>query len=100
MQGAWISSTFAPRREKAFLDCTFRVIPAFYETLNSTRGNILIVGHAGVNRIILSQALGRSLEHLFEIDQDYGCLNVLTHRHSALEVKLLNGSPSDLDLFP
>ncbi len=91
---------FRPPEGESFLDCTFRVIPAFYETLTSSRGNILIVGHAGVNRIILSQALGRSLEHLFDIDQDYGCLNVLTHRHSTLEVKLLNGSPSDLDLFP
>ena len=90
---------FRPADGESFLDCTFRVIPAFFETLNSTRGNILIVGHAGVNRIILSQALGRSLEHLFEIYQEYGCLNVLGHRHSALEVKLLNGSPSDLKRF-
>jgi len=90
---------FRPDEGESFLDCTFRVIPAFYETLTSTRGNILIVGHAGVNRIILSQALGRSLADLFEIDQEYGCLNVLAHRHSALEVKLLNGSPSDLKRF-
>ena len=87
---------FRPPEGESFLDCTFRVIPAFYETLTSTRGNILIVGHSGVNRIILSQALGRSLEHLFEIGQEYGCLNVLAHRDSAFEVKLLNGSPSDL----
>ncbi|MGO9312001.1 MAG: DVU_1551 family NTP transferase [Syntrophobacteraceae bacterium] len=90
---------FRPGEGESFLDCTFRVIPAFYETLTSTRGNILIVGHAGVNRIILSQALGRSLADLFEIDQEYGCLNVLAHRHSTLEVKLLNGSPSDLKSF-
>ncbi len=90
---------FRPNEGESFLDCTFRVIPALYETLTSTRGNILIVGHAGVNRIILSQALGRSLEDLFEIEQEYGCLNVLTHRHSALEVKLLNGSPSYLKRF-
>lgn len=90
---------FRPDEGESFLDCTFRVIPAFYETLTSTRGNILIVGHAGVNRIILSQALGRSLADLFEIDQEYGCLNILAHRHSALEVKLLNGSPSDLKRF-
>jgi probable phosphoglycerate mutase len=87
---------FRPTEGESFLDCTFRVIPAFYEILTSAPGNVLIVGHAGVNRIILSQALGRSLEDLFEIDQEYGCLNVVFHRHSAFEVKLLNGSPSDL----
>jgi len=47
----------------------------------------------------LSQALGRSLEDLFGIDQAYGCLNVVFHRHSALEVKLLNGSLSDSKHF-
>jgi probable phosphoglycerate mutase len=90
---------FHPPEGESFLDCTFRVIPTFYEILASTRGNVLIVGHAGVNRIILSQALGRSLEDLFGIDQEYGCLNVVALRHSALEVKLLNSSPSDLKRF-
>ncbi len=90
---------YRPPEGESFLDCTFRVIPAFYEILNSTRGNILIVGHAGVNRVILSQALGRSLEDLFEIDQDYGRLNVVVHRYPTLEVKLLNGSLSDLKRF-
>ena len=90
---------FRPPEGESFLDCALRVIPAFYEILASTRGNVLIVGHAGVNRIILSQALGRSLEDLFGIGQEYGCLNVVFHRHSALEVKLLNGSPSDSKRF-
>jgi probable phosphoglycerate mutase len=88
---------FRPMEGESFLDCAFRVIPAFYEILTSTPGNVLIVGHAGVNRIILSQALGQSLEDLFEIDQEYGCLNVVFHRNSAFEVKLLNGSLSDLE---
>ena len=88
---------FRPTDGESFLDCSFRVIPAFYEILTSARGNVLIVGHAGVNRIILSQALGRSLEYLFRIDQEYGCLNVLFYRHSAFEVKLVNGSVADLE---
>ncbi len=88
---------FRPMDGESFLDCTFRVIPAFYEILTSALGNVLIVGHAGVNRIILSQALGRSLEDIFEIDQEYGCLNVFFHRHSAFEVKLVNGSVPDLE---
>ena len=90
---------FRPTEGESFLDCAFRVIPAFYEILTSARGNVLIVGHAGVNRIILCHALGRSLEDLFEIGQEYGCLNVVFHRHSAFEVKLLNGSLSDLKSF-
>ena len=87
---------YRPPQGESFLDCSVRVIPAFHEILNSTLGNILIVGHAGVNRIILSHALRRPLEDLFEIAQDYGRLNILIHRSPALDVVLLNGSPSDL----
>jgi alpha-ribazole phosphatase len=90
---------YRPPEGESFLDCTFRVIPAFHEILNSAPGNILIVGHAGVNRIILSQALRRSLQDLFEIDQDYGCLNVIIHRPPALEVALLSGSLSGFKRF-
>jgi probable phosphoglycerate mutase len=78
---------------ESFLECAFRVIGAFYDILHSTRGDILIVGHAGVNRIILSQALGRSLDELFDIRQDHGCLNMIGFRNQVFEVKLLNGSP-------
>ncbi len=53
---------FRPPEGESFLDCSFRVIPTFYEILSSTRGNILVVGHAGVNRIILSQALGKPMD--------------------------------------
>jgi len=88
---------YRPPQGESVLDCNFRVIPAFYEIIGATWGNVLIVGHAGVNRIILSQALGRSLEDLFAINQTYGCLNVVCQRHPGLEVKLLNGSPSDLE---
>lgn len=81
---------FRPPGGESFLDCTLRVLPAFYRILNSTRGTILIVGHAGVNRIILTQALGRPLETLFEIGQEYGCINVLSYRFPKLEAKLFN----------
>ncbi len=89
---------FRPPGGESFLDCTLRILPAFYRILNSTRGPILIVGHAGVNRIILTQALGRPLEALFEIGQEYGCINVVSYRFPELGVKLLNRSPSGVVL--
>jgi molybdenum cofactor cytidylyltransferase len=84
---------YRPPGGESFFDCTLRVVPAFYTILAETRGNILIVGHAGVNRILLSQVLGRSLEDLLEIEQDCGCLNVVVARYGHFEVKLLNNSP-------
>lgn len=89
---------YRPPGGESFHDCALRVLPAFHEILNTTRGNILIVGHAGVNRIILSRILSRPLEKLFEIGQDYGCLNVALHNCMSLEIRLLNVPPSGLDL--
>lgn len=64
---------------ESFFDCFQRVIPAFDSILRSHKKNILIVGHAGVNRIFLCHALHVPLPELFQIEQGYGCLNVLTH---------------------
>ncbi len=68
---------YRPPGAENFLDVTMRVIPAFFDILHETRGSILIVGHAGVNRVILCRALGLSLERLFGITQDYGCVNLI-----------------------
>jgi probable phosphoglycerate mutase len=66
---------YRPPEGESFLDCAMRVLPALYRILHSTRGNILIVGHAGVNRIILSQAMGRDLKDLMGIGQEYCALS-------------------------
>ncbi|MEW6659479.1 MAG: alpha-ribazole phosphatase [Thermodesulfobacteriota bacterium] len=51
----------------------------------------LIVAHAGVNRVILSEALGLSLQHLFRLDQNYGCLNIIDYFPDLAVVRLVNG---------
>jgi molybdenum cofactor cytidylyltransferase len=71
-------SHFRPPGGESFLDCAHRVLPAVHEALCAGPGQVLIVGHAGVNRILLCLAQGRSLAILFDIPQDYGCLNTLT----------------------
>jgi molybdenum cofactor cytidylyltransferase len=81
---------YRPPGGESFLDCTKRVIPAFFNLLQATRGNILIVGHAGVNRIILCQVLGLSLANLFEIEQDHACLNLIHYEDGTFTVNLLN----------
>jgi broad specificity phosphatase PhoE len=81
---------YQPPGGESLLDCTLRVIPALYSILHSSRGNILIVGHPLLNRILLSQAMGKSLGNLFEIDQAYGCLNVIRYSDFSFDVKVLN----------
>jgi probable phosphoglycerate mutase len=54
---------------------------------------MIIVGHAGVNRILLCQALGKSMNELFHIEQDYGCLNLIRYADFAFELEILNETP-------
>jgi probable phosphoglycerate mutase len=82
---------FRPPGGETLLECTTRVIPAFYDILNSTFGNMAIVGHPVVNRIILCQVLGLCLEKLFELDQSYGRVNHIYCEGSNMRLKSMNG---------
>ncbi len=56
MRGASINA-FVPPGGESFELLQKRVMPAFEYIVNNTEGNILIIGHAGVNRVILSKLL-------------------------------------------
>lgn len=75
-----------------------RVIPPIIELTRKHAGsNIAIVAHGGVNRVILSDAMGLPLENFFRIEQDYGCVNVIDYFDDGCKVvKLLNGGPNQL----
>ncbi|MBI5327600.1 MAG: histidine phosphatase family protein [Deltaproteobacteria bacterium] len=77
-------------------DLKERVMPALNEILhNHNGGHITIVAHGGVNRVILCDAMGLSIENFFRIEQDYGCLNIIDYfEDGAKVVKLLNGGPN------
>jgi alpha-ribazole phosphatase len=54
--------------------------------------SFLVVAHSGVNRVTLRRVLGVGPDHLFSLDQDYGCLNVIDFFDDGRSlVKLLNG---------
>lgn len=75
---------------ESFADLGKRVIPAFEEIVRNDRGPLLIIGHAGVNRVILSQLLGMPLENLFRLGQDYGCANIIVEEKGVFKVQALN----------
>lgn len=52
-----------------------RVIPAFENIKENSTGNVIIVAHAGVNRVILSNILAISMVDMFNINQDYGSVS-------------------------
>lgn len=68
---------YRPPGGESFLDCAARAVRALYEIIGSPGNNILVVGHAGLNRCIICHVLGSPLKNLFNIAQDYGCMNKL-----------------------
>jgi alpha-ribazole phosphatase len=77
---------------ESLMDLRDRVLPKLSELLARHEGQALaLVAHAGVNRVILSEALGLPLAHLFRLDQNYGCLNVIDYLPDFTVVRLLNG---------
>ncbi len=75
------------------LDMAGRAVPALREIVAAHRGeNVLIVGHGGMNRTLLLDAIGAPLAALFNIAQQYGCLNIIDFfADGNRTVSLLNG---------
>lgn len=88
-RGAELASYRTPGGE-SFADLASRVLPLFKEIVRSMSGNVLIVGHAGVNQVILCHILGMPLENLFRLRQDYGCLNLIDRRKDGMGLRRMN----------
>jgi len=78
---------------ESLLDMAERVREAIREILAAHPGEeVLVVAHGGVNRVILLDAIGASLDRLFHIEQTFGCLNVIDYYPDGKAVvQLLNG---------
>lgn len=70
-----------------------RVIQCFDSIINNNHGkDILIIAHGGVNRIILCHLLGIEFSRLFNIEQNYGCLNIVDfYPDQNAIIQLING---------
>jgi broad specificity phosphatase PhoE len=66
-------------RAQSFADRCARVTGALAEIVAGSQGDVLLVGHAGVNRLILCSVLGIPVRNLHGIGQDYGCVNIIEH---------------------
>ena len=66
---------------ESFKDLQARVVPRFLrlaeDSLAAGHRRVLVVGHKGVNRVILAHFLGLPLEELFSIEQDFCAVAVL-----------------------
>ncbi len=75
------------------LDLAGRALPLLKEIVRVHRGeNVLIVGHGGMNRVLLLDAIGAPLASMFNIEQKYACLNIVDYYEDGKTVvTLLNG---------
>jgi alpha-ribazole phosphatase len=75
------------------LEVEARVMPVIDEIVERHKGQeLLVVGHGGVNRIVLLNAIGAPLAGMFNIEQTYGCYNIIDYyADGRATVKLLNG---------
>jgi broad specificity phosphatase PhoE len=92
--GAWAGDPlkYSPPRGESTLEVKERIIPALDRIIGSHTGeNLAIVAHGGVNRIVLCHILGIPLKHIFRVEQDYGCLNIVEFWENYPVVKLVNG---------
>jgi len=79
-------------RGESFPEMNDRVLGFLAFLVRVHRGQtVLIVSHAGVNRIILADALGLSSDKLFRIDQAYAAVNVIDYFPQSAVVRLMNG---------
>lgn len=61
-------------------------------------GNIVIVAHGGVNRVILCHIMGIPLQNIFRIEQDNGAVSIIEFWGNRPVVKFLNLSPGVIRL--
>lgn len=69
---------FTPTHGESFHAMAKRVRKAFEKIVHEASGSIIIVAHAGVNRMILTHLFGIEINDMFSIIQPYGCVNALT----------------------
>ncbi|MBW6509110.1 MAG: histidine phosphatase family protein [Desulfuromonadales bacterium] len=83
----------APPGGESFSMLAARVRPELQQIISShPEGEVVIVSHGGVNRLILLDALGAPLESVMRIEQDYACHNIIDYYPDRrTSVSLVNG---------
>ena len=76
------------------IDAKKRAMEAVFSIVENHRGEeVALVAHGGINRIILSEALGLDLKNILRLEQDFGCLNIIEFYSNSTLVRLINLKP-------
>jgi probable phosphoglycerate mutase len=76
------------------------VIPVIEAAAGRADRQILIVAHAGVNRVVLCGLLGMPVENLFRIAQGHGAMNLVDRQANGYRIASLNLLPPPPDVEP
>lgn len=87
---------FRPQGGESFRDVRMRAVAALEAVVRTSRGEVLVVAHGGVNRCLLCHFLGMPLGHLFRLGQEYACLNLLDFSGDIPTVAGVNIRPGHL----
>lgn len=77
--------------------CCIRGLEALDHLLETTSGDIAVVAHAGINRLVLCKLLGRELREFLDIPQPYGCINILREEQGRLCVQAVGMCPDQIE---
>lgn len=81
---------FRPEGGESFGDLATRSYPALLALAQKYPGPLLVVAHAGVNRVLLSRLQHKPLQLVFTIPQDYCGVNILRRTSGKLEIQTIN----------
>jgi len=71
-------------------DRVLKSLDLILEKYLDSNKTILVAGHGGTNRVILSKALNLDLKDQFKLKQDAGCINVIDFFEDNAVVSLMN----------
>lgn len=85
---------FRPEGGESFSDVAARAWPALLALAQESgkaaaKEPVLVVAHAGVNRVLLARAAGLPLHELLSIPQPYGALSSLRYSAGKIEIESL-----------
>lgn len=83
-------STFSTPDGECFDDFSNNLWANFKSLLSQSKGDIVLVSHAGVNRAIICKILSIPLDKQFQIQQSYCCINILSLCDEKFKLKLIN----------
>jgi len=83
---------------ESFADCQARVLAAWNEIIRPEFHCVVVVGHAGINRLLLCHFMGIPVAQMFTLGQDYGCVNVIEQDAGEVRVLQVNQRCEELDV--